>query len=646
MKHLRFLALAVLSLALLGFGFGYGGTAQEENVFITAIHSDLKGAHSYISSNAGPNNTVWNFYVWSGTHPSLYGLSTLGLQPVPALAKDFASPLTQEGDFWVSTVELLQGVQWSDGTEITAEDVAWTFNSFLRTNPATGNAFSLDLGGNYPAWYDAEFIDRVEAVDKYTVKFYFKKKPGLARWEFGALLSPIFPKHYWEARFEEAFASEDPVKTLLAFEGQDEPSAGAFQFSRWEPGAFAEVVANPNYSFRGTITREYRDAEGKIVGYEEVLPENLGGLVRTVGTTEGVEVALELETGPFVDAVLYNLYGQQSTAALAVVAGEVDYHFNPLGYGFETLRQLEETPGVRVLRNASNGVFYLSFNLRKSPFNYVEFRRAVRCVIDKEFVANELLAGLVIPAYSPVPPGNAFWHRPLTEEEKAEACIGLTEEERIARARQLLIDAGFQFDAEKELFVADPEGNPITEMELLHPNAAYDNNRNIFGLHIVDRLQKLGFPVRDVPAGFNNIVTLVFDEQDFDMWQLGWGLGVYPDYLEAFFHSRNTAPGGNAPQGGVCSPRENELTGCQEEFDRLADQFLAEQDARKAQQIAFELQRLVFEWAAYVPTHYVQQQDAYRADRINWQGLEEFPVLDGIQAGAGYRGIVKKTASQ
>lgn len=643
MKFVRFAALLVVGLLLLVGAHNQAG-AQDENIFVTAIHSDLKGTASYLASNTGANNTVWNFYVWSGTHPSLYGLSTLGLQPVPALAKDFATPLAQEGGSWVSTVELLQGVKWSDGTEVTAEDVAWTFNSFIQTNPATGNALSLDLGGNYPAWYDAEFIDHVEALDTYTVKFYFKQKPGLARWEFGALLSPIFPKHYWEDKFAQAMQSADPVRTLNAIEAVDEPSAGAFVFNRWEPGAFAEVVANPNYSFKGEIVREYRDAQGNIVGWEDILPENLGGLKRTFGTTEGVEVALETEEGPFVDAVLYNLFGSQSAAALAVISGDVDYHFNPLGYGFQTLKQLEETPGVRVLKNASNGVFYLSFNLRKSPMSYVAFRRAIRCVIDKEFVANELLAGQVIPAYSPVPPGNAFWHRTLTEEERAEACIGLSEEERLARARQILEDAGFVFEGGR--LARDPEGNPIPQLELLHPNAAYDNNRNIFGLHIVDRLQKLGVPVRDVPAGFNNIVTLVFDEQDFDMWQLGWGLGVYPDYLEAFFHSRHTQPGGDSPQGGVCSAQEDAQTGCQQQYDQLADEFLAEQDLLKAQQIARELQRLVFEWAAYVPTHYVQQQDAYRADRISWQGLEDHPILDGLQAGAAYRAIVKKTAAQ
>jgi hypothetical protein len=45
-----------------------------------------------------------------------------------------------------------------------------------------------------------------------------------------------------------------------------------------------------------------------------------------------------------------------------------------------------------------------------------------------------------------------------------------------------------------------------------------------------------------------------------------------------------------------------------------------------------------------VPTHYVQQQDAYREDRIDWQGLEDKAVLDGMQGAAGFRGLVRKTA--
>lgn len=628
MRIFRFMTLLVLGLALMGATANV--SAQQANVYVTATHSDLKGVFCSLAASTGANNTVWNNYVWAGSaHPSLYGVTIVGFQPFPSLAADFASPFTREGDLWVSTVELLEGVTWSDGTEVTAEDVAFTMNMFATVLP-TGNTLSLELGGG---WAVPVFdkVDHVEAVDRYTVKFYMTEKPGLADWEFTLLLWDVFQKDFWEPKFNDAMATDDPVAALSAIECPGEPSAGPFVTKQWQPGAFAEIEANPNYYFKGTVSREYEGG-----GYEEVLPD---GTTRSMGDT-GAELLVEYETGPFVDGVIFNLFGTQQAGALAVISGDADYHFNPLGYGLATLRQLEDAENVRVIKNPDNGVFYLSFNMRKSPFNYVEFRRAVRCVIDKEFVANSLLQGQVIPAYSPVPPALTAFHRPLTEEDQEVACIGMSEEERLARARQMLEDAGFTFEGGR--LAQDPEGNAIGQLELLHPNAAYDNNRNIFGLHIVDRLQKLGVPVRDVPAGFNNIVTLVFDEQDFDMWQLGWSLGAYVDYLEAFFHSRNTAPGGNSPQGGVCSARENEATGCQEAYDELADQFVGEQDADKSVEQARELQRLVFEWAAYVPTHYVQAQDAWRTDAVSYQGLEDVTLLEGIHGFTGLKSMVQK----
>ncbi len=624
MKAIRFAVLLALGLTfLMGLNLNTSvASAQAEKIFVTAVHEDLKGGNSWIATNNGANNTIWNAYVWGWQHIALYGLTVPGFSPFPSLAADFAGPFTEEGGFSVATVNLLQGVKWSDGTEITANDVAFTFNNFVKVNPATGNALSIDLGGGFPSWFDAEFVDHVEAQGNYTVKFFFKQKPGLARWEFGALLSPILQKAYWEPKFNQAFASANPVQTLSAFDGTDEPSAWGFQFESWTPGAFAEISANPNFFFKGTLNREYGETGSD--GHWERLPT---GVERSAGDLSNQ--LIEYTTGPFVDGVLFNLFGSQAAAALAVISGDADYHFNPLGYGLATLQQLQAANNVRVLSNADNGVFYLSFNMRKVPFNYLEFRQAVRCVVDKEFVASSLLQNLVVVADNVVPPGNGFWYRPLTEEEQQESCKGMSEADRLARAKQLLVGAGFQFNAQG-ILTADPEGNPIPQLELLHPNAAYDNNRNIFGLHIVDRLQKLGVLVRDVPAGFNNIVTLVFDLQDFDMWQLGWSLSFYPDYLEAFFGSRNAARQGNAAQGGVCSARENAINGCQDTFDDLSFQFLAESDVNKARDLAFQLQKMVFDYVAYVPTHHVVVNDAFRVDRIGWQGLEDKPLLGGF----------------
>jgi len=641
MKFIRFVALLVLGLVfVLGLNAQINVQAQGGGTFVAATHEDLKGAQNYISSISGANNTVWNAYVWAGKHPSLYGVTILGQTPFPSMATGFVPVTTfkKQGDFFVNEVKILQGAKWSDGVEITAEDWAFTFNELNRkiaSGPDAGKSLALALGFGSTI---EDFIERVEAVDRYTVRFVLKKEPGLGTWEFGFLQSAVYPKHYWESRFQQAFASENPVQVLLGLEGADEPSAGALQFKQWRPGSFAETVANPNYSFKGTVAREYEGG-----GYQETLPANLGGTTRSVGNTSGQPI-LETTDGPFVDGVIYSLFGSQALGAQAVIQGDADFAFNPLGYGVATLRQLQQAANVKVFKNADRGVFYMSFNLRKSPFNYVNFRKAVRCVVDKEFVANELLSGLVLPTYTPVSPVFGAGHRELTEQDRAEACIGLSEDARLARARQLLQEEGFQFDAQGKL-TKDPQGNSVPELQLLHPNAAYDNNRNIFGIHIVDRLNKLGVPVKDVPAGFNNIVTLVFDDQDFDMWQLGWRFdSPIPLFLWDLFNSVNATPPNAAAQGGVCSAREDAINGCQQKFDELSNQLLAEQNLDKVNEIAVQLQKMIFDNVAYVETHNLQLTEPFRTDRVAWQGLEKLDgkVANGLQGGNGYLGLAQK----
>jgi len=641
--RLGFLSLLVLGLVLLGLGVGVnsGVTAQEEKIFITSMHSDMKAAHSYISSESGAGNTVYNAYVWGGMHPSLYGGTLVHAQPVPSLAAEPYSPFVQKGGLWCSTVKLLDGAQWSDGEPITAYDVEFTYNGIVQIGPG-------ELGATWSLFDpDNTLIEGVKALDEHTVEFCLREKPGLAQWEYLDLGLPILPKHYWEPKFEEALASAEPAKTLLAFKGFDEPSAGGFYNVHWEEGAFVEVKANPNYSWRGTKETVYEN------GTKIVLPENLGGVTHEVGDTTGAVLG-EFTDGPYVDAALYNVFGTLSAAALALINGDVDMQMNEIGYPKAVLDQLLAAPNVRVNKQPQTGLFYWSFNMRKSPFNYVGFRKAADCIIDREFVAEKLLAGMVDPLYGPVNPAAGFWYKPLTDEEKDARCVGFSLAEKLERAVQYLKEDGFTWEEEPYVDengevhagkgLIDPEGNPVPELEHLHPNAAYDNNRNIFGLHIVDRMSLLGATVRDVPAGFNNIVDLVFDKQDFDMWQLGWRVGIFPDHVYYFFNSAFTEPGGYSPQGGFCSARENALNGCQDKFDELSEAFMAEQSVDQAAAEIHEMQAMLNEFLPYVTTHSVPQWDAWNPNRLSWGGLEDLTLSGGLVGGNAYRTLVQKVA--
>ena len=117
--------------------------------------------------------------------------------------------------------ELREGVQWSDGAPLTAEDVAFTFE-LLRRHRA------LDQRG---AW---AFLETVEAAGPLAVRFRLARPfgPGLAVLAH----QPIVPRHIWaQVADPVTFANPDPVAT------------GPFtQVRRFDPQVY-ELGRNPRY---------------------------------------------------------------------------------------------------------------------------------------------------------------------------------------------------------------------------------------------------------------------------------------------------------------------------------------------------------------------------------------------------------------
>ncbi len=189
--------------------------------------------------------------MFKNRYPTLYGLSDFHFSWVPVLAKGKPSELKQEGNLWTIEVELKEGVKWSDGVEITAQDVAFTVNTALE----------LQLPGSWLVLVDPNFVKGAEALDSRRVKFSFKEKPGLARWEYGLSQTVVVAKHYWEPVVAQARRAgstiEEQQKSLFGHEPAREPTAGEMSFNKREPGAFVEMKRNPNYYWSGSTVKEY-----------------------------------------------------------------------------------------------------------------------------------------------------------------------------------------------------------------------------------------------------------------------------------------------------------------------------------------------------------------------------------------------------
>jgi len=566
------------------------------------IFSDLKTANYW--SYQGVNRSVWQAYVMGPSRLSLYGTSDKRFDLIPVVAADLNAPRVQEGDKWTTTVKMKKGIKWSDGKELTAKDVAFTVNT----------AIELELPSGYATTYDREYLEKAVAVDDYTVKFVWKKKPGLAKWEWGAAQGAIMSEAYWGKIVDEAKkampkkpAADAPKAEQEAYakalkEAQNilfnhvpsgEPLAGSFTFVKWEKGAFAENKANPTSFFKDVKITVYKNGaytESKAGVYDYKQGDPTG------------DKLVEYVNGPTVTGAVYTLYGTQDAAILALKKGEIDFLLNPLGLSRGLMDQVVGQKGIEVISNNTNGFRYMAFNVRKKPMADVAFRQALAYLIDKEFITKTVLQGVAFPIYTEVPEANGFWYNPNVPK----IGQGLDREKRLAEAVKLLEKAGYKWEGDKKPTwdkdgrtvkpggkLLMPDGTPVPTLSLIAPSAGYDPLRSTFAIWIERWANEVGIPIKAELIGFNELITRVYGDPDYakklDMYILGWSLGIFPDHLASFHHSRFAGPGDDNA-GGYSNP----------EFDKLADQIFECETNADCQKIAFRLQEILATELPYI----------------------------------------------
>lgn len=588
------------------------------DVYRAAILEDMTTMNFW--SSYGPiNSSMWNYVVGTTYHPAAYGIGYHRWDYAPALADGMQSELEQEGDFWVSTVKIRKDIKWSDGTPVTANDWAWTADVALK----------LNLQGNWSG-YDPNYLDHIEAVDDYTAKLYYHTKPGLAIHQYGVLLKPWMPKAFWapmvdplvermvkesEGMDKESDAyvalQTEIVQQLETLPATGEPSAGAWVFSQWEAGAFVENARNETYFDYMRNVTEYANG-----GFKQVS----GAQEFTIGDTSQVE--LEYSEGPWFDKTIFSIYSSDA-AVLALDAGEVDFVITPNGLSKGQVAQLQPNPNVSIAINVANGFRYLSFNFNRPALAERTLRQAIACVVDKQFLTQNVLQGAAIPVNTIVPESNAYWYNPNVPL----FCEGMDTQQRMEEAVRMLKAAGYTWDTEPSwnpdkggsveygIGLKGPDGQYIPEFTLLAPTAGYDPLRATTGVYLEQWMQELGMPVKAQLINFNRILELRASG-DWDMYILGWGLGVEPSYACDFLQ-----PGAGWNFGDYGSA----------EFDDLCNQYKAETDRDKARDIAMKFQEVLATDLPYLYLFTTPLYDAWDNTRVMFPFTE---VADGIGGGA------------
>ncbi|VEF49798.1 peptide ABC transporter oligopeptide-binding protein AppA [Bacillus freudenreichii] len=118
--------------------------------------------------------------------------------------------VNEEGNAWI--VNIRDDVKFSDGKALTVDDVVFTFETAAKS----GSVVDLNV------------LEKVEAVDDYTVKFTLKEPQSTF---VNTLIGTgIVPKHAYGADY-----AENPI------------GSGPFQLVQWDKGQQLIIKANPEY---------------------------------------------------------------------------------------------------------------------------------------------------------------------------------------------------------------------------------------------------------------------------------------------------------------------------------------------------------------------------------------------------------------
>ncbi|WP_340610936.1 ABC transporter substrate-binding protein [Xenorhabdus bharatensis] len=295
----------------------------------------------------------------------------------PRLAESWE---TQGNKTWV--FHLRKGIKWSDGTPITAHDVVFSWRRLVE--PATVSPY-----GSYLV--DASVVNAqailngqkkaeelgVKALDDVTVEVKLEKPVG---YFLQMLASPVlYP-------ISEKAVTKYGDKWIQT---EHFVSSGAFKLSEW----------HVNEKVVGVRNHYYWDDKNTVINKVTYLPimSNKSELNR-------------------------------------YLSGEIDITFTiPL----EDFASLKRKIGGQIHITPLLSTYYYDFNNKKYPFNDVRVRQALNLSLDRDIIANRVVAQGQLPAYTILPPGIGGFKFKLPE------YAVWTQEQRNKKARELLNEVGF-----------------------------------------------------------------------------------------------------------------------------------------------------------------------------------------------------------
>lgn len=244
----------------------------------------------------------------------------IGYEPLVRFAPEGGTVVPNIAESWEAsedstqfTFKLRQGMKWSDGAPVTADDVVFWFEDMALNE----ELFPGGPGGHMMNGGEAA---KLEKVDDFTIKFTFTKPYGLFLQQMasGNNLPTIAPKHYAE-KFHPKYNAEGIDAEIKA--------AGV---TSWVD-LFTQKVGGPT----GSNFAQWLNPELPTLNAWTVTQPYDGSSSQVVATRNPYYWKVDTAENqlPYLDQVVLPIVGDPEVLKLMVMNGQVDFVYRPQNFG-------------------------------------------------------------------------------------------------------------------------------------------------------------------------------------------------------------------------------------------------------------------------------------------------------------------------
>ncbi|MEH2251733.1 ABC transporter substrate-binding protein [Nostoc sp.] len=492
------------------------------------------------------------YSVFSLIYKGLIDENVITTKLEPGLAESWSISADQKRIIFT----LKTGLKWSDGEPLTADDVVFTYRDiYLNKKIPTLYRDFLRIG-------NTETFPSVQKLDDLRVEFTFVE-PFAPFLRYAEKLA-ILPDHALRSSVLSNDANGNP-QFLSMWGTNTDPqkiiSNGPYQIESYTPAERVILRRNPYYWRKDT----------------------------------------QRHPQPYIQRIVWQIISSTENQLQRFRSGELDtLNVTPAVFG---LLKKEEKRGKFIIYNGgpTAGFSFMGFNLNRAInskgkpfidpiksrwFNNLVFRQAVAYAIDRNRIKTNIYRGLGEIQHSSIAIQSPYYLSPAA---------GLkVYDYNPQRARQMLLEAGFRYNSQKELL--DQDGNRV-QFNLLVKSE--DQSRIDAAVQIQQDLSQIGIKADMQVVSFNIVLQKLLSRRDWDCYVGAFGVpgaDVEPNLLALFwtsqgsFHQFNQGalPGKPPFQGWVVSEWEREI-------DSLFRAGFKELDQSKRKAIYNKFQQIVAE---------------------------------------------------